>query len=50
MFQFLLLFMSALTGVQYSSSRATRYISPWEFYGEQIKMPGDANAGLAKEG
>ena len=43
-------FMIALIGTQYSSSRATRYILLWEFYGEQFEKPGQANAGLAKEG
>ena len=43
-------FMSPLTRAQYCSSRAIRYISPWELYSGQIEKPGDANAGLAKEG
>ena len=43
-------FMSALIGTQFRSSRATRCISLWEFYGGQIEKPSDANADLAKEG
>ena len=43
-------FMSALIGTQYPSSRATRYILPGEFYGEQIEKLREANADLAKEG
>ena len=35
---------------QYPSSRATRYILPGEFYGEQIEKLREANADLAKEG
>ena len=43
-------FIRALIGAQYCISRATRYISLWELYGEQIEKPSDANAGLTKEG